>query len=324
MKRREFIVLLGGAAASSIARPLSAHEKQPAPVVGFLRSTSAESTNLLAAIRRGLIEAGLGEDVAIEYRSSLDQPDRLSDLVHELLSQKVAVIVGDTVAMRAAKAVTTTIPIVFAVGGDPVQSGLVASLNRPGGNVTGVHFFAGVLGAKRLGLLSQVAPNAAKIGFLVHPATSNTEAERKDVRNAAQTLGRELIIIDVESERDIESAFAAFAQRGAGALLAGSGPFMTAQQGQLLALAARYGLPANYHLREFVTAGGLMSYGSSITERYRQAGIYAGRILKGEMPGDLPVLRSIKFELALNLKTARELGLDIPPTLLATADEVIE
>lgn len=325
MRRREFILALGRAAASSTLWPLSARAQQPAlPVIGFLRSTSAEVTNLMAAIRQGLNEVGVGEAIAIEFRSSGDQPDRLPGLVHELLSRKVAVIIGDAVAMRAAKAVTTTVPIVFAVGGDPVQGGLVTSLNRPGGNITGVHFFSGVLGAKRLELLSQVAPKAAKIGFLVHPATPNTEAERQDVRTAAQTLGRELIIIDAESELDIESAFAAFAQRGAGALLAGSGPFMTAQRDRLLALAARYGLPTIYHLREFVTAGGLMSYGSSITEAYRQAGFYAGRILKGEMPGDLPVLRSTKFEFALNLKTANALGLTVPPVLLATADEVIE
>ena len=245
-------------------------------------------------------------------------------LVADLLGRPVAVIAGDHVSALAARAVTRTIPIVFAGGGDPVQEGLVASLNRPGGNVTGVNFFAGVLGAKRLELLLQLVPKATTIAVLVNPNTTETEAERRDVQAAAQAIGRQLIILDVSSDRDIELAFATFAQRGVGALLAGSGAFINSKRERLGALAARHMLPAMYPLRDFVVAGGLMSYGTSITDAYRQVGIYAGRILKGEKPADLPVMQSTKFEFVLNLKTAKTLGLDIPPQLLAIADEVIE
>jgi putative ABC transport system substrate-binding protein len=325
MKRREFIALVGGAA---VARPRTTRAQQVSmPVIGFLRTTSAaEAAELVAAFRQGLKDAGYieGQNVAIEFRWAEGRNDRFPALVADLIRRPVAVIVGDAFPMLAAKAATTSIPIVFAAGGDPVGQGLVNSLNRPGGNVTGVHFFTGVLGAKRLELLRQFLPKAKTIAMLVHPNTPNTEAERRDVQAAAQTIGQQLVVLDANSDRDIDTAFATFAQRGADALLAGSGPFMTGQRKQLVALAARYALPACYHVREIVTDGGLMSYGTSTADGYRQVGIYAGRILKGEKPGDLPVMRSTKFEFVINLQTAKALGLEIPPGLLATADEVIE
>jgi putative ABC transport system substrate-binding protein len=323
MRRREFIGLVGGAAAWPLAAPAQA----AMPVVGFLRSTSAaEATELVTAFRDGLKDAGFidGQNVAIEFRWADGRSDRLPELLAELIRRPVAVLVGDAFPMLAAKALTNSIPIVFAAGGDPVAQGLVGSLNRPGGNVTGVHFFTGVLGAKRLQLLRQLKPNAKTMAMLVHPGTPNTEAERRDVEAAAEKIGQQLIVLDAGGEREIETAFAAFAGRGAEALLCGSGPFMTAQGKLLIELAARHALPACYHIREIVADGGLMSYGASVADGYRQAGLYAARILKGENPGDLPVMRSTKFELAINLKTARTLGLDMPPGLLATADEVVE
>jgi putative ABC transport system substrate-binding protein len=324
MKRRDFITLLGGAA----AWPLAARAEQAGmPVIGFLRSaTLADVPHWVTAFRQGLKDAGFveGRNVTIEYRSADNQPDRLPALVTDLIRQPVAVIVGNTPAALAAKAVTTTVPIVFAGGGDPVREGLVASLNRPGGNVTGVSYFAAVLGAKRLELLRQVVPTATTIAMLVNPNTSLTEAERSDVQTAAQAIGQQLEIFDVSSGRDIETAFATFVQHGAGALLVGTGGFLNSERKRIVALADRYALPASYSQREGVVTGGLMSYGTSITNAYRQAGTYAGQILKGEKPGDLPVIQSTKFEFIINLRTAKALGLNIPDKLLALADEVIE
>ncbi len=297
------------------------------PVVGFLRSVSlANAADLVTAFRQGLKETGFieGQNVAIEFRSAEGHLDRLPPLVANLISRPVAVIVGNSLAAMAAKASTTTIPIVFAYGGDPVRDGLVASLNRPGGNVTGVNFFSGASGTKRLQLLRQLVPKATTIAMLMNSGSPETEAELIEVQVAARTLGQQLIILDASSDQDIEAAFATFVQRGAGALLVGAGPIFFAKRAQILALVARHALPACYVQSEYVRAGGLMSYGASIPDAYRQVGIYAGRILKGDNPGDLPVMQSTKFEFLLNLKAAKTLGLDVPPTLLALADRVIE
>jgi len=325
VRRREFITLLGGVT----AWPLAARAQQSTmPVIGFLRSTSFGdfSAHLITAFRNGLKEGGFveGQNVAVEYRFADDHPDRLPMLVTDLINRKVAVIVGNTNAALAAKAATTTVPIVFGSGSDPVTDGLVASLSRPGGNVTGVTFLAGELGTKRLELLREVAPKATTIAMLVHLDSPEALAERRDVEVAAQASRQQLIVLDVNSDQEIETAFATFAQRGSGALFCGVSAFFNTHRERIVALAARHSLPAIYIFREFVSAGGLMSYGTSITEAYRQAGIYAGRILKGERTADLPVMQSTKFELLINLKTARTLGLDIPPKLLALADEVIE
>jgi putative ABC transport system substrate-binding protein len=296
-------------------------------MIGFLRSTSlAPFENLGAAFRQGLKDSGFveGQNIVIEYRYADNQVDRLPALVTDLLRRPVDLIVANNVATPAAKAATTTVPIVFVTGSDPVRDGLVASLNRPGGNVTGAVFITGELGAKRLELLRQLVPKGTPIAVLVNSNTPETEAERRDVQAAAQAIGQQLVVLDVGNDRDIAPAFATFVQRGAGALLAGTGAFLNSHREQLVALAARHALPASYATRDAALAGGLMRYGSSNTEAYRQAGIYAGRILKGEKPADLPVMRSTKFEFVINLKTAKTLNLDIPPTLLALADEVIE
>jgi putative tryptophan/tyrosine transport system substrate-binding protein len=325
MRRRQFITLLGGAAA---AWPVAARGQQPAmPMIGFLRSTSlAASAPMIAGFRQGLTATGFkeGQNVAIEYRYADNQLERLPGLVAELIRLPVAVIVANVNAALAAKAATTTVPIVFATGSDPIVDGLVASLNRPGGNVTGVSFLAGLLGAKRLEMLRQLVPTAATMAMLVGTDTLEARIERRDVELAAQALGQQLIIAPVSSEGEFDGAFTSIVGRGAKTLLVGSGPLLTSNRERLVALAARHAIPAIYALREFVEAGGLMSYGASIVEAYRQAGIYAGRVLKGEKPEDLPVMQSTKFELVINLKTAKALGLTLPPTLLATADEVIE
>jgi putative tryptophan/tyrosine transport system substrate-binding protein len=328
MKRREFIALLGGGALLLAAKVKRARGQQATmPVIGFLRDTSlTHSTYLVVAFRQGLKEAGFieGQNVVIEYRSVEDQADRLPALVADLVRRQVALIVGNTPATVAAIAATTTVPIVFVTGNDPVITGLVASLNRPGGNATGVSFLSSAVGTKRLELLRQLVPKAAALAMLVDPNTADAERERRDVQAATQAIGQELTVVDVSSDRDIEIAFPTFVERGAGALFVGIGAFFNSRRERIVALSSRHAIPAIYPWREAVQIGGLMSYGTSMTDAYRQAGVYAGRILKGEKPGDLPVMQPTKFEFVINLKTAKALGLDVPDRLLALADEVIE
>ncbi len=321
MRRRDFIALLGGAA----SWPLVARAQQsPMPVIGFLRSsTLTDATNLMAAFRQGLNETGYveGQNVATEYRSAENDRDKLTALVNEFTRRPVAVIIGNLVAALAAKAATTTVPIVFATGSDPVKDGLVTNLNRPGGNITGISFFAAVVGSKRLEQLRQLVPSATTIGVLDGPGSSE---DTGDVEVAAQAIGQQLIVLSATNTSEIETAFATFAQRRVGALIITSGAFTFSHREEIVALAARYALPASYGVREFATAGGLISYSASITDAYRQVGVYAGRILKGEKPGDLPVIQSTKFDFVINLKTAKRLGLTVPLIMQMTADEVIE
>jgi putative ABC transport system substrate-binding protein len=326
MRRREFITFLG---AGPAAWSLAARAQQTAkPLIGFFRVSSlAGSLHIVNSFRQGLKEAGYvdGQHVEIEYNSVEGLTDRLPALMADFIRQRTpALIVGDTPSVLGAKAASTTVPMVFATGSDPVRDGLVANLNRPGGNITGLVFFNAVLVAKRLELLSQLVPGSATMAMLVNPNTANTEAERRDARDAAQAIGKQLNVFDVSSEQDIKTTFAAFVERRPGALLVGAGGFLNAHRELLVALAARHAIPAIYAQREAAAAGGLMSYGTSVTGSYRQAGIYGGRILKGEKPGDLPVMQSTKFEFVINLKTAKTLGLEFHPQLLATADEVIE
>jgi putative ABC transport system substrate-binding protein len=325
VKRREFITLIGGAA----AWPFAAWAQQSAmPVVGFLSGLSpATSGNLVAALRQGLNESGFieGQNVAIEYRWADGRYDRLPALAAEFVHRQVTVIVasGPSAAL-AARTATSTLPIVFSSGIDPVKLGLVVGLNRPGGNITGVSHFSTALEAKRLELLHELVPNAAVIAMLVNPTFPNADAITDDMRVAARSLGLKLNVLNASSEHDLDGAIASIARLRVGALIVASDPFFLSRRDQLVALAAHHTVPAIYQFREFAAAGGLMSYGANLAYGYRQVGIYVGRICKGEKPVDLPVVQPTKFELVVNLKAAQALGLTVPPTLLARADEVIE
>ena len=327
MRRREFIALVGGAAA---AWPLIAGAQQRAfPVVGLLSSRSpAVDTPLIAVIRQSLNETGFveGQNVALDYRWADGQYDRLAGLATDLVRQQVAVIVtmgGDTTAL-AAKTATTTIPIVFAGGTDPLRSGLVTSLQRPGGNITGVSTLLVETEAKRLGLLRELRPNATTTVVLVNPDISFAEIQVSDIQTAAHSIREEITVLNASTIREIDQAFAKLVQMHADALLVGTDPFFFAHAAQLVVLAVRHVIPTVYFRREFAVAGGLMSYGANSNESYRLLGVYAARILKGEKPGDLPIQLPTKYELVINVSTARVLGVEIPPTLLASADEVIE
>ena len=324
MKRREFITMLGGA----VAWPLAAPAQQPAmPVIGFLNSSSPQAyVGRLRAFQQGLSETGHvdGRNVAIEYRWAEDHYERLPAHAVELAGRQVSVIAATpTVAALAAKAATTTIPIVFLFGGDPVEAGLVASLNRPGGNITGVSFLSGALGQKLLELLHELVPAATSIALLANPANP-VAAKLTDFQEAARALSLRQLVLEASSERDIDLVFASLVQQRAGALIVQAEPLFFNRRDQLLALAARHEIPAIYPYREFPAAGGLMSYGASLADAYRQQGTYVGKILRGAKPADLPVMQSSKFELVINLKTAKTLGLEVPLPLLIRADELID
>jgi putative ABC transport system substrate-binding protein len=326
MKRRTFISLLGGAAAGW---PLAARAQQSAmPVIGYLNSGSPGSdASRLTGLRRGLNETGYveGRNFVIEYRGAGNQADRLPALAADLVQLRPAVIVtAGLVSTRAAKAATTSIPIVFSVGADPVQLGLVASLNRPGGNLTGFNAFVTELGAKGLALLHELVPGTTTLGFLDNPNNPASELSTGDVLAAAAVVGLKVQMLKAGTDREIDAAFVSLVQAGTGALLVSADAFFTTRIERVIALAARYAIPALYLWREFVVAGGLISYGPNLIEQYRQVGLYTGRILKGEKPADLPVQQATKLELIINLRTAKTLGLEVPDRLLALADEVIE
>ena len=325
MRRRKFITLIGAAA----AWPLAARSQQAAlPMIGFLNGGSpAEYAPMVAAFREGLKELGYveGQNVAIEFRWAEGKYERLSALGTDLVRRQVAAIAAtSTPAAQAAKALTATVPIVFTTGADPVQLGLVASLNRPGGNVTGVSFLVNELTKKQFEVLHQILPKAALIGFLVNPAVAYARSQTTEAQDAARALGRQLFVVTARTESEIDAAFAALVKKLAGGVITISDPFLNSRRDQIVALAARHSLPALYPVRDYVAAGGLMSYGTSIIGAYRQVGVYTGRILKGEKPADLPVMRPTKLDLVINQKTAKALDLTIPPALIALADEVIE
>ena len=328
LNRREFITLLGGAAA---AWPFAARAQQPAvSVVGFIHAGSpATSGSHVGSFRQGLNEMGYveGRNVMIEYRWAEGRPDRYPELAADLIRQKVDVIAAgaNTPASRAAKAATSTIPIVFGVGDDPVRLGLVASLAQPGGNATGINFFIAELTAKRLGLLREMAPGTARVAVLVNPANATTsESTVKDVEAAAPALGIQIQIFHAGTLREIDGAFESLVRQRSDAVFVGPDPFFNTRRVQLAIATARHAIPTIFAQRDYAEAGGLMSYGANVADAYRQIGVYTGRILKGEKPADLPVVQSTKFELVINAQTARTLGLTIPPSLLAIADEVIE
>jgi putative ABC transport system substrate-binding protein len=327
MKRREFIALIGGAAA---AWPIAARAQQPAmPVIGFLSSRSPnEAAYVVAAFHRGLREGGYseGQNVGIEYRWAEGQYDRLPALAADLVRSRVTLIAstGGVVAAIAAKQATSTIPIVFTVGDDPIKHGLVASFNRPGGNVTGIYNFISAMEAKRFGLLRETVPTAGSIAVLLNPNYPGFDVQLKDLQEAARAVGQQVQVFKASSEADIHAAFRAVARLPAVALLVGADPFFNGRREQLVTLSAHYGIPAMYELREYALAGGLISYGTNLADAYRHVGNYAARVLKGDKPADLPVEQSSKFELVINLKTAKALRLTIPAGVLAIADEVIE
>jgi putative ABC transport system substrate-binding protein len=328
LKRRDFITLIGGVAA---AWPLTARaQQQPAMrVIGFLSGGPAwDFAYLAAAFRRGLGATGYveGRNVFIEYRWAEGQYDRLPTLAADLVGRRVDVIAatGGISSVLAAKAATASIPIVFTAGTDPVKFGVVASVNRPGGNITGVVFFNNELGPKRLQVLRELVPNATVLAMIVNPKNPNTEFDVQQMQSAARPMGLQILVLNASSERELDAAFARLVEQRAGAVIVNADPYFNMRRDQLVALAAQNAVPAIYELPEFVVGGGLMSYGTDIAEAYRNAGIYAGRILKGDKPADLPVQQSTKFQLVINLKTAKALGLEVPPSLLARADEVIE
>ena len=325
MRRREFIAALGGAAA---ALPLVARAQQSTmPVIGFLNTRApGQDAHLLAAFRQGLKETGYveGQNVAIEYRFAEGRNERLPAMAADLVRRQVAVIAANGPAVVAAKAATAEIPIVFSVGLDPVATGLVASLNRPGGNLTGDTILFDEVGPKRLELMRELVPTATIVGVLINPAYPTAEVQSRALHAAARILGLELRVLHASGERDLDAAFASLVQMRAGALVIGNDAFFNSRSEQLAALMIRHAVPTIFQTREFAAAGGLASYGGSIKDSYRQVGIYTGRILKGEKPADLPVQQTTKVELIVNLKTAKALGITVPQTLLARADEVIE
>jgi putative tryptophan/tyrosine transport system substrate-binding protein len=326
MRRREFITLLGGVAAGW---PFAVRAQHPVmPTVGIMLAGSLEALRrAIAGIHTGLKESGFveGQNVLIEYRFAEGHFDRFAAFASELVHRQVTVLmVSSANGVQAAKQATTTIPIVFSIGGDPVESGLVASINRPESNITGVYQFTAGLEAKRLGLLHEMVPKAMRIAVLINPNYSESEAQSRDVQQAALSLGVQLVIARANAQNDFDAAFTTFSREGTGALLICASPFFNSRREQLVVLAARHMLPAMYEWRDFAAAGGLMSYGTSLPEAYRQAGAYAGRILKGARPADLPIVQSTKFEFVINLSTAKALGIDAPPGLSARADEIIE